>query len=146
MFCGPLNKTKNITIAKINPAINSLNLYKKYVALFYLDDKPGIINQALMDLGREVCTFKNPKCNICPVQDKCIAFKTNKINLFSIIKTQNTKNSCLIGNYVQYKVFIFVMFFLQKETKYFWLVLMKRYFCRELVMQAYNTHSSDNEN
>ena len=77
-------------IYAIHQKDQKLKLYKKYVSLFYLNYKPGIINQALMDLGREVCTFKNPKCNICPVKNECIAFKTNKINLFSITKKKKT--------------------------------------------------------
>lgn len=31
-------------------------------------------NQALMDLGAQVCTPRNPKCNICPLQTECRAF------------------------------------------------------------------------
>jgi A/G-specific adenine glycosylase len=28
-------------------------------------------NWALLDLGRSICTSKNPKCNICPLNDIC---------------------------------------------------------------------------
>jgi A/G-specific adenine glycosylase len=30
-------------------------------------------NQALMDLGAQVCTPRNPKCNICPLRKECRA-------------------------------------------------------------------------
>jgi len=68
----------------------NLTLYKKYVKKFYKNHKPEIINQALMDLGREVCTFKSPKCNMCPAQNHCIAFTGNTINLYSVIKKKKT--------------------------------------------------------
>ena len=28
-------------------------------------------NQALMDIGSQVCTIRNPKCEICPLNEKC---------------------------------------------------------------------------
>lgn len=31
-------------------------------------------NQALMDLGATICTPRNPACDVCPVQDHCLAF------------------------------------------------------------------------
>lgn len=34
-------------------------------------------NQALMELGALICTPNNPKCDICPIQDNCVAFKEN---------------------------------------------------------------------
>jgi len=43
---------------------------------------PSDINQSLMDLGREICKPKNPKCLICPIHNYCLAFKKNKISLF----------------------------------------------------------------
>lgn len=32
-------------------------------------------NQALMDLGAQVCTPRYPKCNACPLREDCIAYK-----------------------------------------------------------------------
>lgn len=32
-------------------------------------------NQALMDLGAQVCTPRQPKCTACPLREDCIAFK-----------------------------------------------------------------------
>jgi A/G-specific adenine glycosylase len=40
--------------------------------------EPRLINQAIMELGATVCSFKAPRCLVCPVQDRCIAFKTGK--------------------------------------------------------------------
>jgi A/G-specific adenine glycosylase len=38
--------------------------------------EPRLINQAIMEVGATVCSFKAPRCLVCPVQNFCIAFKT----------------------------------------------------------------------
>jgi A/G-specific adenine glycosylase len=40
--------------------------------------EPRLINQAIMELGATVCSFKAPRCLVCPVQDECVAYKTGK--------------------------------------------------------------------
>jgi A/G-specific adenine glycosylase len=40
--------------------------------------EPRIINQALMELGATVCSFKAPRCLVCPIQAECVAHKTGK--------------------------------------------------------------------
>jgi A/G-specific adenine glycosylase len=37
--------------------------------------EPRLINQSLMELGAKVCSFRAPRCLLCPVQAYCIAFK-----------------------------------------------------------------------
>lgn len=39
---------------------------------------PRMINQAVMELGATVCSFKAPRCLVCPVQSVCVAYKTGK--------------------------------------------------------------------
>ena len=39
----------------------------------------SFLNQSLMELGALVCTPRNPKCQICPVQKLCVAFRENRI-------------------------------------------------------------------
>lgn len=41
--------------------------------------EPGDHNQAVMELGAIVCTPKNPKCEECPLADRCIARRTDRI-------------------------------------------------------------------
>jgi A/G-specific adenine glycosylase len=38
--------------------------------------EPRLVNQAIMVLGAKVCSFKSPRCLICPVQTSCVAFRT----------------------------------------------------------------------
>jgi len=35
--------------------------------------------QGLMDLGATLCTRTKPRCNDCPLQNRCVAFATNRI-------------------------------------------------------------------
>lgn len=39
------------------------------------EDRPGDFNQAIMDLGSSVCTPKQPRCDRCPVTEKCLAYQ-----------------------------------------------------------------------
>jgi A/G-specific adenine glycosylase len=38
--------------------------------------EPRLVNQALMELGAKVCSFKSPRCLMCPIQSACVAFRT----------------------------------------------------------------------
>ena len=42
--------------------------------------KPGIHNQALMELGAMICLPRNPSCGNCPVVSVCFACRHNQIN------------------------------------------------------------------
>jgi A/G-specific adenine glycosylase len=42
---------------------------------------PGDHNQALMELGAVICLPANPKCNLCPVADSCLALSHQTIGL-----------------------------------------------------------------
>ncbi len=47
-----------------------------------LDRKdPGMHNQALMDLGAQVCSPRSPSCPHCPLQGRCIAYRSGQIKL-----------------------------------------------------------------
>lgn len=39
-------------------------------------EHPGDFNVAMMQLGQQVCTARSPKCDICPFNTECIAYKT----------------------------------------------------------------------
>ena len=49
-------------------------------------DEPRYVNQAIMELGAKVCTFKSPRCLTCPVQSFCTAFKTGKQHAIPCVK------------------------------------------------------------
>lgn len=47
-------------------------------------ERPGDFNQALMDLGSSICTPRSPKCEECPIQEYCLAYKKNTTANFPI--------------------------------------------------------------
>ena len=75
-------------IYALNQSKQNLGTFKYFVNQYFTKFNPGIINQSLMDLGREVCTFRNPKCEICPISDDCLAYKNNTIHLFPLKKNK----------------------------------------------------------
>lgn len=61
-----------------------IKLSKKHVLKIMDYHNPSEINQALMDLGREICVSKAPKCYKCPLKSICVARKTQSIEKYSI--------------------------------------------------------------
>jgi len=55
---------------------------KEHVQDLMYKYNPSEINQALMDLGREVCLPKKPHCTACPVKISCYAKKNNAVHKF----------------------------------------------------------------
>jgi A/G-specific adenine glycosylase len=66
--------------------------------------EPRLINQAIMELGATVCSFRAPRCLVCPIQTDCVAYKTGKqlvippvkkrpetvrVQLFAVIQEKN---------------------------------------------------------
>ncbi|MDO4881321.1 MAG: A/G-specific adenine glycosylase [Capnocytophaga sp.] len=59
--------------------------YFKELATNILDkNNAGEYNQAIMEFGAIWCKPKNPNCELCPFQHKCIAFHQNKIDFFPV--------------------------------------------------------------
>ncbi len=54
------------------------------------ENAAGDFNQAIMDLGSEICKPRNPLCSECPVYKHCNAFQTGKIADFPV-KTKKVK-------------------------------------------------------
>jgi A/G-specific adenine glycosylase len=48
--------------------------------------EPRAVNQALMELGATVCSFKSPRCLVCPVNAVCVAYKTGTQNQIPVVK------------------------------------------------------------
>ncbi len=63
----PINSTKGIK-------------YFKELAQELIDvDNAATHNQAIMEFGARMCKPQNPDCEICPLNDKCIALQQKKI-------------------------------------------------------------------
>ena len=48
--------------------------------------EPRSVNQALMELGATVCSFKSPRCLVCPVNTACVAYKTGTQDQIPAVK------------------------------------------------------------
>jgi A/G-specific adenine glycosylase len=66
--------------------LNSLHQDNNQIIHHY---SPRHLSEALMDLGREICSPKNPSCHICPVQENCLSFKEGKVHLYPVINLKN---------------------------------------------------------
>ncbi|MBO3463177.1 MAG: A/G-specific adenine glycosylase [Aetokthonos hydrillicola CCALA 1050] len=52
-----------------------------YVASMIPEERPGDFNQAMMELGATVCRKTKPNCPACPLQENCLAFANNWIDI-----------------------------------------------------------------
>lgn len=50
-------------------------IIEDYAQTIIPHDRPGDFNQALMDLGSNLCLPRQPLCLACPVQEYCLAFQ-----------------------------------------------------------------------
>jgi A/G-specific adenine glycosylase len=76
-------------------------LIKEKATLALDANKPALHNQAIMEFGALQCKPKNPYCNLCPLQNECVAFQQGKVDLFPI-KIKKTK---VQTRYLTYFVF-----------------------------------------
>jgi A/G-specific adenine glycosylase len=65
--------------------------------------EPRVINQALMELGATVCSFKSPRCLVCPVNSACVAFKTGIQDQIPVVKKRPETIQVLLFAVVQQK-------------------------------------------
>jgi A/G-specific adenine glycosylase len=46
-----------------------------------VDERPGDVNQALMDLGATICIPRSPDCSSCPLETRCLAYRRGTVAL-----------------------------------------------------------------
>lgn len=69
----------------INLPVNkasSLETFEQIATELLNTRRPGIFNQAMMELGAVVCRSSNPLCNTCPLMRSCRAFKKQQVSLY----------------------------------------------------------------
>lgn len=54
------------------------------------NNQPGLHNQAMMEFGALQCTPVSPGCDVCPLQEKCMAYAAGNVLLYPV-KQQKTK-------------------------------------------------------
>lgn len=60
---------------------------------------PGDYNQAIMELGAIICKPQNPTCELCVLNESCLALKTNKQKLLPV-KVYKVKVKTIYLNYL----------------------------------------------
>lgn len=58
------------------------NELKELLLTLLSDHNPSYFTQALMEIGALICTPTNPKCNECPLNQTCLAFKNSTQDLY----------------------------------------------------------------
>ena len=74
-------------LLKIEAPVNQargLTVFKAAADKLLDPSNPAIFNQAIMELGAVVCTPRNPKCDICPLQSDCAAFSSGSIHKYPL--------------------------------------------------------------
>ena len=90
---------------KVSTPINTNKGKKEFTLLAneILDkNDPGTHNQAMMELGALICKPQNPLCDICPVQEICLAFE-DKTQLNYPVKEKKLKVKTRHLNYLLFK-------------------------------------------
>lgn len=62
----------------------SLKIFKEAAGRLMKPCRPGIFNQAIMELGATICRPRNPGCGSCPVQSLCSACQSRKVATYPI--------------------------------------------------------------
>mgnify|MGYP001308867651 CR=1 FL=1 len=69
---------------------HNLNRIEKFAFELVQCDRPGDINQAIMDIGSQICHLNNPLCEICPIKNFCKAYASGNPNMYAL-KYKNKK-------------------------------------------------------
>jgi len=71
--------------------------------------EPRAINQAMMELGATVCSFKSPRCLVCPVNGECVAYKTGTQDQIPVVKKRPETIRVLMFAVVQHDKGLYLM-------------------------------------
>ena len=67
--------------AEVNKS-SSNKIYQTAAANLLDNRRPGVFNQAMMELGAMICKPQNPLCGTCPVQTQCQVYQSNRTTEF----------------------------------------------------------------
>ena len=68
------------------------------------ENKSGAFNEAMMDLGSEICRPKNPLCGECPLNKDCLAFNRGLVQNFPVkLKKGKTTDLELTYYFVEFE-------------------------------------------
>ena len=89
----------------ITTPINSTEGKKEFAALaqeLLPEAGAGDYNQAVMDFGAIQCTPQSPRCQCCPLQSSCVAFREGRIASLPVkLRTMKVKERRLVYIYIR---------------------------------------------
>lgn len=92
--------------------------FSELADLIMPEKEAGSFNQAMMDLGSEVCKPKNPLCHDCPLQDDCRAYAIGKATDFPVkLKKTKVENLALSYQFIYHQNQFLVK---QRDTSDIW--------------------------
>ncbi len=74
-------------VYEVKDSINkpkATRIYKEIMDSLLPNKEASFFTQSFMDLGSSICTPKQPKCELCPLHDKCLAFKHKSVELYPV--------------------------------------------------------------
>lgn len=63
---------------------STYSIYENFLKKILPKENTGEFTQSFMDLGSSICTNKNPKCELCPLHQKCVAKKEDNVNKYPV--------------------------------------------------------------
>ncbi|WP_432672630.1 A/G-specific adenine glycosylase [Flavobacterium sp. SM2513] len=82
-------------------------------------NNPALFNQAIMEFGALQCVPKNPKCEICVFNTKCLALKNGKVTALPV-KTKKTKVTNRFLNYLIFQDEVHKTLIQKRSAKGIW--------------------------
>lgn len=76
----------------------AFSYFSELALLMMPEHYAGLFNQAVMDLGSEICRPRNPLCMFCPVSSDCMAYSTGRVTDFPV-KTKKLRVENLLLHY-----------------------------------------------
>jgi len=67
----------------------NMSRMERYLKNNISTDNPGDFNQAMMELGAQVCSPKNPRCGSCPISIECKAFASGSSESYPLPVKKN---------------------------------------------------------
>jgi len=101
---GNIKRVMSRVLGIKTPSKYNLSRIKNKLIKWIDIDRPGDFNQALMDVGANICRPQNTKCEICPIAEYCSA-KLSKNPVSYPLKTvkKKTPHIQVVGGMVWYK-------------------------------------------
>lgn len=92
--------------------------FTELALLMIPENKAGIFNQAMMDLGSEICKPKLPLCTECPIKDGCLAYLLGSVTGFPVKKKKTKVTEISLHYYYLYHEDYFLI--KQRGSDFIW--------------------------